>query len=150
MEKQQIAARIDRLSIRVGAEIGLAGKDKAINAKIGAAVGVSQESVRQWRAGDTFPRLERLGGLCEFLKKHGVEATPELILFGITPKSLPSAEMRERIADEGPELELLRIYRAANRDGQAQIVTNARALMQAYPRPSQVVQLSIVKKHHKK
>lgn len=141
--KAQIAARIDRCLA------SLKGDDKKVNTEVGAALGVSTEAVRQWRKNVALPKLENVFGLVAYLRTRNVETTPEYLLLGLT-KGLPPMELRERIADEGEELELLRLYRACNREGQKLIMANARSLQLSFPRGVNVHALHTgkKKKHH--
>ena len=137
--KAQIAARIDRLLRLPDAD------DKTINTEVGAALRVSAEAVRQWRKNVALPKLENVFGLVMYLVSRGIQTTPEYLLFGLQ-KGLPSMELRERIADEGEELELLRLYRSMNKDGQKTLLMNARALQLSFPRGSNVQSLHSSKK----
>jgi transcriptional regulator with XRE-family HTH domain len=137
--KAQIAARIDRCLSK------LSGDDKTVNVEVGTALGVSGEAVRQWRKGSVMPKLENLFAFVVYLRTKGIESTPEYFLLGLT-RGLPSMELRERIADEGEELELLRLFRGMNRDGQKNLLMNARALQLSFPRGSNVQMFSQSKK----
>lgn len=137
--RAQIAARIDRCLSK------FPGEDKTVNVEVGAALGVSGEAVRQWRKGSVMPKLENLFAFVVYLRTKGIESTPEYFLLGLT-RGLPSMELRERIADEGEELELLRLFRGMNRDGQKNLLMNARALQLSFPRGSNVQMFNQSKK----
>ena len=143
--KAQMAARIDRCLSSVK---GFAD-DKAVNSDVGLALGLkSGEAVRQWRKNGAAPKIENIFGLVEYLRGKGVSTTPEYLMFGLT-KGMPAMELRERIADEGEELELLRLYRSMNRQGQNLLITNARALQLSFARGHNVEQLQGKKKKSK-
>ena len=132
--KALIADRIDRLIREVG------DQDKLVNAQVGNGIGVSGEAIRAWRKGVNLPRLEHLDDLCKFLVDKGIKAVPEYVLFGHQAKD-SQVHLRERIADDGPELEILRLYRAASPHGKQLILEMARAYQLAHPQPSHVVSI---------
>lgn len=137
VDKRQIADRIDRLLSKV------AGKDKKVNAIAGKALDLSGEAVRLWRRGVNLPRLDNLDPLCQFLATRGIAASPESILFGYHPKDV---HIRERIADDGDELDLLRLFRRSSLDGRDHILDAAKAYQAQYPLDSKILRLEGKKK----
>lgn len=137
-----ISGRIDRLLSQVDTEVS----DKTINIQVGKAIGVTPEMVRQWRKNVSLPRYDSLNLLVMFLVERKIPATPQYILCGTPPKPLSPMELRERIVDDGPELELLRAFRATNPDGQKRVLDHAETILKAYPRPANVQSLSIKKR----
>ncbi len=143
VDKVQIGVRINGLISRLSKD---GEKDKEINAKVAQDIGLNGESIRLWRKGLTLPRLDKLEPLCKYLKEHGVEARPESILFGFSAKEV---HIRERIAEEGDELELLRTFRRSNAEGRKVILDTAKALQAAHPNDPKVVRLESRKKRRK-
>lgn len=147
--RNQMAIRIDRclrtLSDNLSQKEGVKLTDKQVNARVAAAIGVSEEAVRQWRKAVTAPRRQQLESLVKYLQECGVHTTPEYLERGLT-KGLPPMELRERIADEGEELELLRLFRASNLDGKQTILNNARAIQLSFPQGHNVKSLHQHKK----
>lgn len=136
VDKAHIAARIDRLLDRVGDATGQ--NDKQVNVGVGKALHVSGEAVRQWRKGVVLPRLEKLDALVTYLTQRKVDSAPESILFGTPSKDLTSMDVRQRIVEEGPELDLLRAFRATSPEGQKRILDYAETILKAFPRPMNV------------
>lgn len=140
MDKKQIAARIDRLLSKC------TGTDKAVNKAVGESLDISGEAVRQWRKGDTFPRIDKLAPLVEYLTRAKVLASAQYILFGQPPSKLSNVDTLERIVEEGPELELLRQFRTSNQIGQERILEMSAAIQMAYPRASNISSIKEPKK----
>jgi hypothetical protein len=140
---QQIADRIDRLIGRLGED------DKKINAAIAKTLHLSGEAVRRWRKGVGMPRLENLEPLCQYLRERDIEASPPYILFGFH-HPIKEVHIRERIADEGHELALLRAFRKSSPEGQGRILDTAIALQVAYPLDSKVIRLEARKRRRKR
>jgi len=123
--RDEIAERIDTL-------IKFSGKN---NADVARALGLTKESVRQWRLGQIWPRIEKVRPLAVLLR-----TTPEYILVGIqADKSVDS--LRERLCRNDAELALLRLYRASNREGKTLTTESARSYSITHPAPHNVVQL---------
>lgn len=137
--KDQVAARIDRCLSK------LPGEDKSVNTEVSEAVGVSTEAVRQWRKGVASPKIENVLAVVAYVRSRDIDTTPEYLLLGLS-KGLPAMELRERIVDEGEELELVRLFRASNKKGQETILNNARALQLSFPRGVNVHALHTSKK----
>lgn len=133
--KAQVASRIDRLLGELGNRLD--ATDKQVNIGVAKELLVSEESIRQWRKGVITPRRDKIDALIKYLHDNQIDTTPEYITYGLQ-KGLPAMELRERIADEGEELELLRIFRSCNRKGQDMILENSRALQLSFPRGSNV------------
>lgn len=146
MDKAQIGARINRLLTAYAGTKNDELSDKEINAEFAGVLSVSGESVRMWRKGETLPRLDKLEPLIAHLAKRKIQATPEHILFGLPLKGSTSLELRQRIAEEGAEYELLRLYRAASSIGQDRVLEMVRAIQMANPRPAHVVSLHSTKR----
>lgn len=140
MDKKQIAARIDRLLSKC------TGTDKAVNKAVGDALEISGEAVRQWRKGDTFPRIDKLAPLVEYLTRAKVLASAQYILFGQPPSKLSNVDTLERIVEEGPELKLLRLFRTSDEKGQDRILEVSEAIQMANPRASNVSSIKQSKK----
>lgn len=125
--RDEIADRIDNLVKFSGKTNTDIAKDPTLN--------VTKEAVRQWRAGDTWPRMDKVKPLAALLR-----TTPEYILLGIhQEKGVDS--LRERICRNDAELALLRLFRATNREGKNLTVEAARSYSITHPAPHNVVQL---------
>ena len=124
--RREIADRINGL-------IKVSGSDNVqIAVKIG---GVGKETVRQWREGLIWPRMDKLKALAAALG-----SSADYILFGTYPnKSVES--LRERICRNDAELALLRLFRSTNRDGKTLTTEAARSYSITHPAPHNVVQL---------
>lgn len=136
LNKPQIAARIDRLLHTLGEKIK-EESEKAVNALVGKSLSVSGEAIRQWRKASVLPRLENLDALVSYLNERGITTSPEYVLFGHTAEA-KNVNIRERIADDGDELELLQVFRAASPKGKQLIMEMARAYQLSHPAPSKV------------
>lgn len=144
MDKRQIAARIDRLAAQLST--GTEKTDAKVNEELGVALNVSDEAVRQWRKAKALPKLENLEDLVKYLGRQGVPASVEHILLGVPATKLTNVELLERIAEEGDELDLLRLFRTSNPSGQEHMMMGARAIQQAHPRAANVASIPQRKK----
>ncbi len=126
MDRQAIADRLDEL-------IRKSGKT---NVDIGKLIGVGKEAVRKWREGENSPKLENIRLLAEHLN-----SSEEYILFG-TESNQDVNSIRERIAQPGDELSLLRLFRASNREGRHQTLKAAEAFQLAHPAPQNIYQIN--------
>lgn len=143
LNKDLIAARIDRLLRTLGQQME-EESEKQVNAAVGKSLQVSGEAIRQWRKASALPRLEHIDALVSYLNDKGITTSVEYVLLGHTIEA-KNVNIRERIADDGDELELLQIFRAANPKGKQLILEMARAYQLSHPAPSKVVNLRISK-----
>ena len=144
MDKRLIADRINRLAEIVGRNEHKA--DSAVNAELGKAIKVSAEAIRQWRKGDASPKLEHLEPLAKAFNSRKVETSVGHILLGLPATKLSNVDLLERLAEDGEELELLRLFRSSNHQGRDNLIMTARAIQQSHPRPANVVTLPQPKK----
>ena len=123
--RDEIAERIDTL-------VKFSGKT---NTEVARDLGLTKESVRQWRLGQIWPRIDKVKPLAVLLR-----TTPEYILVGIqADKGVDS--LRERVCRNDAELALLRLFRQTNREGKALTTESARSYSITHPAPHNVVQL---------
>lgn len=142
LNKAQIAARIDRLLRALGEKIH-EESEKALNTLVGESLSLSGEAIRQWRKASVLPRLEHIGALVSYLNEHGISTSPEYVLLGHTVEA-KNVNIRERIADDGDEFELLQVFRAASPKGKQLIMEMARAYQLSHPAPSKIFNLRSV------
>jgi hypothetical protein len=147
LNKAQIAARIDRLLHALGEKIK-EESEKTLNAIVGKSLSVSGEAIRQWRKASVMPRIEHIGALVSYLNQHGITTSPEYVLLGHTVEA-KNVNIRERIADDGDEFELLQVFRAASPKGKQLIMEMARAYQLSHPAPSKVFRLRAVPKRRR-
>ena len=97
---------------------------------------MTKESVRQWRSGDIWPRIDKVRPLAVLLR-----TTPEYILMGIQADNKSVESIREWLCRNDAELALLRLFRATNREGKSLTTEAARSYSITHPAPHNVVQL---------
>lgn len=134
---------------KIGHREGVKLTDKQVNQRVSESLGVTEEAVRQWRKSKITPRRQQIEGLVKFLQDSGVSTTPEYLERGLS-KGLTPMELRERIADDGDELDLLRLFRASNRRGKELILENAQSLQLSHPQGHNVKSLHQHRKHRKR
>lgn len=135
MKREEIEARRwrDEIAERLDTLIKFSGKT---NTNLAKDIGVTKESVRQWRIGETWPRIDKIKPLAVLLR-----TTPEYILVGIQQENKGVDSLRERLCRNDAELALLRLFRATNRDGKSLTMESARSYSVTHPAPHNVVQL---------
>ena len=123
--RYEISERIDQL----------VKMSRKTNVELAEEIGVTKEAIRLWREGTNWPRMDKIKALAEVLA-----TTPEFILLGVAVER-KGMELRERIARTDAELALLRLFRAANREGKSLTMEAARSYSITHPAPQNVVQL---------
>jgi len=105
------------------------------NVEIAEAIGVTKETIRLWREGTNWPRMDKIKALAEVLT-----TTPDFILLGVQAEK-KGMDLRERICRNDAELALLRLFRASNREGKNLTIEAARSYSITHPAPHNIVQL---------